>query len=141
MKTMRERADIPKDRTYADTLTETAYAVLFYDPENPSDCCYRFCAVRQKEEDYFVLGGGDTSEVRDTVGGFPLRDTRDQALVSANAARVARIETGGGLIEMDSEQPFVLLLPRESELDFYDAEGNPVDALRPPSLVIFCSVL
>ena len=54
MKTMRERADIPKDRTYADALTETAYAVLFYDPENPSDCCYRFCAVRQKEEDYFV---------------------------------------------------------------------------------------
>ena len=39
MKTMRERADIPKDRTYADALTETAYAVLFYDPENPSDCC------------------------------------------------------------------------------------------------------
>lgn len=58
-------------------MQETAYAVLFYDPENPSDCCYRFCAVRQKEEDYFVLGGGDTSEVRDTVGGFPLRDTRD----------------------------------------------------------------
>ena len=94
MKTMRERADIPKDRTYADALTETAYAVLFYDPENPSDCCYRFCAVRQKEEDYFV----------------------------------ARIETGGGLIEMDSEQLFVLLLPWKSEFDFYDAEGNPVTA-------------
>ena len=58
MKTMRERADIPKDRTYADALTETAYAVLFYDPENPSDCCYRFCAVRQKEEDYFVWDSG-----------------------------------------------------------------------------------
>ena len=126
MKTMRERADIPKDWTYADALTETAYAVLFYDPENPSDCCYRFCAVRQ--EDYFVLGGGDTSEVRDTVGVFSLRDTREQAVVSANAARVARIETGGGLIEMDSEQPFVLLLPWESEFDFYDAEGNPVTA-------------
>ena len=43
-------------------MQETAYAVLFYDPENPSNCCYRFCAVRQKEEDYFVLGGGDTSD-------------------------------------------------------------------------------
>ena len=49
-------------------------------------------------------------------------------MVSANAARVARIETGGGLIEMDSEQMFVLLLPWESEFDFYDAEGNPVTA-------------
>ena len=74
------------------------------------------------------MGGGDTSEVRDTVGSFPLRDTRDQAVVSAKAARVARIETGGGLIEMDSEQMFVLLLPWESEFDFYDAEGNLVTA-------------
>ena len=49
-------------------------------------------------------------------------------MVSANAARVARIETGGGLIEMDSEQMFVLLLPWKSEFDFYDAEGNPVTA-------------
>ena len=67
-----------------------------------------------------------TLQMQDAVGVFPLRDTRDQAVVSANAARVARIETGGGLIEMDSEQPFVLLLPWESEFDFYDAEGNPV---------------
>ena len=118
MKTMRERADIPKDRTYADALTETAYAVLFYDPENPSDCCYRFCAVRQKEEDYFVWAAGTLQRC----------GTRDQAVVSANAARVARIETGGGLIEMDSEQLFVLLLPWKSEFDFYDAEGNPVTA-------------
>ena len=70
MKTMRERADIPKDRTYADALTETAYAVLFYDPENPSDCCYRFCAVRQKDEDYFVWAAGTLQRCGILLGAF-----------------------------------------------------------------------
>ena len=124
----RESSRIPEDWACAEALTENAWAVLFFDPEDPSECCYRLCAVREGEQGYFLRGGGDTSEVRDAVGVFPLRDTPDQAVISANTAQVARIETSAGTVEVDPEKPFVLLLPQEMDLRFYDRDGNPVTA-------------
>lgn len=124
----RESSRIPEDWACVEALTENAWAVLFYDPEDPSECCYRLCAVREGEQGYFLRGGGDTSEVRDAVGIFPLRDTPDQVVISANTVQVAQIETSAGTVEVDPEKPFVLLLPQDTDLRFYDRDGNPVTA-------------
>lgn len=124
----RESSRIPEDWTCAEALTENAWAVLFYDPEDPAECCYRLCAAREGEQGYFLRGGGDTSEVRDAVGVFPLRDTPEQAVISANTVRVARIETNAGTIAVDPEQPFVLLLPQDTDLRFYNTQGALVTA-------------
>ena len=43
----RESAGVPEDWAYAEDRTDTAYAVLFYDPEDPTDCTFRFCTARE----------------------------------------------------------------------------------------------
>ena len=124
----RERAGVPEDWAYAEDRTETAYAVLFYDPENPADCTFRFCTVREGEEGYFTRGGGNLSEVRDGITVYNLRDTPDRAVVSVNAPQAARITAPDGTdVEVDPDAPFVLLLPQDGgELSITDAQGEEI---------------
>ena len=124
----RERAGVPEDWAYAEDLTDTAYAVLFYDPENPTDCTFRFCMAREGEEGYFTRGGGNLSEVRDGITVYTLRDTPDRAVVSANTPQAARITAPDGTdVEVDPDAPFVLLLPQDGgELTITDDQGEEI---------------
>ena len=126
--TARQKAGIPEDWAYAEDLTDTAYAVLFYDPEDPADCCFRLFAVREREEGYFTRGGGNLSEVRDGVAVYALRDTPDRAVISANTPRAARIEAPDGTYaEISPDAPFVLLLPQNGgELTITGAQGEKI---------------
>ena len=124
----RARAGVPEDWAYAEDRTETAYAVLFYDPENPADCTFRFCAVREGEEGYFTRGGGNLSEVRAGITVYNLRDTPDRAVVSANIPRAAKVETPDGTtVDLDPDTPFVLLLPQDGgELTITGVQGADI---------------
>ena len=124
----RERAGVSEDWAYAEDLTDTAYAVLFYDPENPTDCTFHFCMAREGEEGYFTRVGGNLSEVRDDITVYTLRDTPDRAVVSANTPQAARIEAPDGTdVEVDPDAPFVLLLPQDGgELTITDDQGEEI---------------
>ena len=121
----RESASVPEDWAYAEDRTDTAYAVLFYDPEDPTDCTFRFCTAREGEEGYFTRGGGNLSEVRDGITVYTLRGTPDRAVVSANGARAAKVEFPDGTVaEIDPGAPFVLLFQDSGELTITDVQGN-----------------
>lgn len=128
LESSRERSGIPENWASVEALTESAYAVLFYDPQDSSDCRFCLWAAREGEQGYFYRGGGNLSAVRDQVGVYPLRNTEYQAVISANIPQVENIQVGDGTdFALDPDQPFALLLPRNpGNLAFTDIRGEEV---------------
>ena len=124
----RERADVPGNWVCALDASETACAVLLYDPEDPAQCRFRLYAAREGKEGYFFLGGGNLSEVRDGVAVYDLRDSPDQAMLSANRPGVAQVKAADGTtVDVDPDRPFSLVLPRDAgDLIITDAQGAEV---------------
>ena len=76
--------------------------------------------------------GGSLFEISDFVAAFTVNDRPETAYISMNAEKIDRAVIDSGTethtIELDSTQPFALVLPRNSgSVTFYGADGQPAE--------------
>ena len=76
--------------------------------------------------------GGSVFEISDFVAAFTVHDRPETAYISMNAEKIDRAVIDSGTetrtIELDSTQPFALVLPRNSgSVTFYSADGQPAE--------------
>ena len=126
---MRESQDIPDDWT-VQTAAGIAYA--------PNHSDYSFSLYIDRDTHRFFTTGwfftmsGSLFEISDFVAAFTVNDRPETAYISMNAEKIDRAVIDSGTetrtIELDSTQPFALVLPRSSgSVTFYGADGQPAE--------------
>ena len=132
---MRESQDIPDDWTVQTSAGDTTAAGIAYAP-NHSD--YSFSLYIDRDTHRFFTTGwfftmsGSLFEISDFVAAFTVNDRPETAYISMNAEKIDRAVIDSGTetrtIELDSTQPFALVLPRSSgSVTFYGADGQPAE--------------
>lgn len=132
---MRESQDIPDDWTVQTSAGDTTAAGIAYAP-NHSD--YSFSLYIDRDTHRFFTTGwfftmsGSLFEISDFVAAFTVHDRPETAYISMNAEKIDRAVIDSGTetrtIELDSTQPFALVLPRGSGgVTFYGADGQPAE--------------
>lgn len=132
---MRESQDIPDDWTVQISAGDTTAAGIAYAP-NHSD--YSFSLYIDRDTHRFFTTGwfftmsGSLFEISDFVAAFTVNDRPETAYISMNAEKIDRAVIDSGIetrtIELDSTQPFALVLPRSSgSVTFYGADGQPAE--------------
>lgn len=132
---MRESQDIPDDWTVQTSVGDTTAAGIAYAP-NHSDYVFSLYADRDTHR-FFTTGwfftmGGSLFEISDFVAAFTVNDRPETAYISMNAEKIDRAVIDSGTetrtIELDSTQPFALVLPRNrGSVTFYGADGQPAE--------------
>ena len=126
---MRESQDIPDDWTVQTSAGDTTAA-------DHSDYVFALYIDRDTHR-FFTTGwfftmGGSLFEISDFVAAFTVNDRPETAYISMNAEKIDRAVIDSGTethtIELDSTQPFALVLPRNSgSVTFYGADGQPAE--------------
>lgn len=132
---MRESQDIPDDWTVQTSAGDTTAAGIAYAP-NHSDYAFSLYTDRGTHR-FFTTGwfgfmGGSLYEISDFVAALTVNDCPETAYISMNAEKIDRAVIDSGTetrtIELDSTQPFALVLPRGSgSVTFYGADGQPAE--------------
>lgn len=103
-------------------MNESAAAVLCFDAERGEHSFYVYENAGGKAGDYVFRYGGSSTSIERCVRAFSFGGTT--ALISMNALHIAVIEShGGGRYELDTERPFVLVIPGGG-FDAYDSAGQ-----------------
>lgn len=132
---IRESQDIPDDWTVQTSAGDTTTAGIAYAP-NHSD--YAFSLYTDRDTHRFFTTGwfftmsGSLFEISDFVAAFTVNDRPETAYISMNAEKIDRAVIDSGTetrtIELDSTQPFALVLPRNrGSVTFYGADGQPAE--------------
>ena len=125
---MRESQDIPDDWTVQTSAGDTTAAGIAYAPDH-SDYVFALYIDRDTHRffttGWFLTIGGSLFEISDFVAAFTVYDRPETAYISMN---VIDSGTETRTIELDSTQPFALVLPRNSgSVTFYGADGQPAE--------------
>lgn len=131
-------SDIRQSQKIADDWTVTgevsdAMAAYISCPEDKSDFTFSvYVKHTGLSFGYFFRAGGSIGEIDDGILACKAEGCNEQAFISMNAPKIARLEIDNGLEiktrEIDSEKPFAVVLPiNAGELRFYDVEGNIVE--------------
>ena len=132
---MRESQDIPDDWEVQTSAGDTTAAGIAYAP-NHSDFVFAVYIDREAHRfftsGWFFRAGGSLFEISDFVAAFTVNDRPETAYISMNAEKIDRAVIDSGTetrtIELDSTQPFALVLPRSSgSVTFYGADGQPAE--------------
>ncbi len=132
---MRTSQSIPDGWTVQTSAGDTTAAGIAYAPDH-SD--YVFALYIDREAHRFFNSGwffrscGSLFEISDFVAAFTVEDRPETAYISMNAQQIDRAVIDSGTetrtIELDSAQPFALVLPRSSgSVTFYGADGQPAE--------------
>ena len=132
---MRTSQGIPDGWTVQTSAGHTTAAGIAYAPDR-SDFIFAVYIDREAHR-FFTTGwfftmGGSLFEISDFVAAFTVNDRPETAYISMNAEKIdhAVIDSGTETrtIELDSTQPFALVLPRSSgSVTFYGADGQPAE--------------
>ena len=132
---IRESQDIPDDWTVQTSAGDTTAAGIEYAPDY-SDYVFALYIDRDTHR-FFTTGwfftmGGSLFEISDFVAAFTVNDRPETAYISMNAEKIDRAVIDSGTetrtIELDSTQPFALVLPRNrGSVTFYGADGQPAE--------------
>lgn len=132
---IRESQDIPDDWTVQTSAGDTTAAGITYAPDY-SDYVFALYIDRDTHR-FFTTGwfftmGGSLFEISDFVAAFTVNDRPETAYISMNAEKIDRAVIDSGTetrtIELDSTQPFALVLPRNrGSVTFYGADGQPAE--------------
>ena len=122
-------------RTVQTSAGDTTAAGIAYAP-NHSDYAFSLYTDRDTHR-FFTTGwfftmGGSLFEISDFVAAFTVNDRPETAYISMNAEKIDRAVIDSGTetrtIELDSTQPFALVLPRNrGSVTFYGADGQPAE--------------
>ena len=132
---MRESQDIPDDWTVQISAGDTTAAGIAYAP-NHSDSFFSLYTDRSTHRffttGWFGIMDGSLFEISDFVAAFTVYDRPETAYISMNAEKIDRAVIDSGTetrtIELDSTQPFALVLPRNrGSVTFYGADGQPAE--------------
>ena len=127
---IRESQDIPDDWTVQTSAGDTTAAGIAYAPDY-SDYVFALYIDRDTHR-FFTTGwfftmGGSLFEISDFVAAFTVNDRPETAYISMNAEKIDS-GTETRTIELDSTQPFALVLPRNrGSVTFYGADGQPAE--------------
>ena len=132
---IRESQDIPDDWTVQTSAGDTTAAGIAHAPDY-SDYVFALYIDRDTHR-FFTTGwfftmGGSLFEISDFVAAFTVNDRPETAYISMNAEKIDRAVIDSGTetrtIELDSTQPFALVLPRNrGSVTFYGADGQPAE--------------
>lgn len=126
----RENQEIEKDWEVAQAVNEDIGALLFYDDER-AECAYSIYLSREgMHYGYFFRQGGHDMYIDEDVKGVVFED-KGIALLSMNQDKVCKIvavnNSAEQIIQVDPEEPFVVVLPIDcGEITLYDAQENVV---------------
>ena len=132
---MRTGQGIPDGWTVQTSAGDTTAAGIAYAPDH-SDYVYALYIDRNTHRfftaGWFGIMGGSLFEISDFVAAFTVDDRPETAYISMNAEKIDRAVIDNGtetrIIELDSTQPFALVLPRNSgSVTFYGADGQPAE--------------
>ena len=129
---IRASQKIQEDWTVDGTVSDSVAAFISY-PQDKSDHTYSVYVNRPGFSfGYFFRGGGDIVAVEDFISEFTIEGYNERAFISMNIQRVDHLEVDDGnevqVIELDSEKPFAIVLPRNAgNITFYDIDGNVVE--------------
>lgn len=80
---------------------------------------------------YFFVGGGSYSQIDSGIASYSVDGYEEKVFVSMNKQKVSSAQITDDntveTVEIDSAEPFVIVLPNEENIIFYDIDGNPVD--------------
>ena len=126
---------IPDDWTVQTSAGDTTAAGIAYAPDH-SDYVFALYTDRSTHR-FFTTGwfftmSGSLFEISDFVAAFTVNDRPETAYISMNAEKIDRAVIDSGIetrtIELDSTQPFALVLPRNrGSVTFYGADGQPAE--------------
>ena len=132
---MRTSEGIPDDWTVQISAGDTTAAGIAYAPDH-SDYVFALYIDRDTHRffttGWFLTIGGSLFEISDFVAALTVNDRPETAYISRNAEKIARAVIDSGTetrtIELDSTQPFALVLPRNSgSVTFYGAAGHTAE--------------
>lgn len=118
---MRTGQGIPDGWTVQTSAGDTTAAGIAYAPDH-SDYVHALYIDRNTHRffttGWFGIMGGSLFEISDFVAAFTVYDRPETAYISMNAEKIDRAVIDNGtetrIIELDSTQPFALVLPRNS---------------------------
>lgn len=118
--------DIEEDWEVAQASNEDICAMLFYDKEETT-CIYSvYLSKEGMSYGYFFNQGGEDAYITENVKAL-IFEGRGIAVMSMNVDGVSEIVTDSQTIQVDSEKPFVVLLPIGcGDITLYDAQKNIV---------------
>ncbi len=126
----RENQDIENEWEVAQDINDDMCAMLFYDEEK-DECAYSIYLSKEGiSYGYFFRQGGFDPYMAESVKGVVFED-KGIALLSLNEDKVCKIVVDDSVkqetIQVDSEEPFAIVLPIEcGAITMYDAQENVV---------------
>ena len=132
---MRTSQSVLDGWTVQTSAGDTTAAGIAYAPDH-SDYVFAIYIDRDSHRffttGWFAIMRGSLFEISDFVAAFTVDDRPETAYISMNAEKIDRAVIDSGTethtIELDSTQPFALVLPRDSgSVTFYGADSQPAE--------------
>ncbi len=79
---------------------------------------------------YHFRAGGSVPEIENNVGVYSFDGADEQIIMSMNNAKIEKIAVSGRLlqtIDIDSDKPFVLVMPEGCNFSFYDVNKQEIE--------------
>lgn len=79
---------------------------------------------------YHFRAGGSVTEIEDNVGVYSFDGADEQIIMSMNNAKIEKIAVSGRVlqtIDIDSDKPFVLVMPKGCKFSFYDVNKRKIE--------------
>lgn len=126
----REKQGVEKGWEMAQAVNEDMCAMLFYDEEKENYAYTIYLTKNGLSYGYFYRQGGTDAYMEEGVKGVVFED-KGIALLSLNEDKVCKIVVDDSVkqetIQVDSEEPFAIVLPIEcGAITMYDAQENVV---------------
>ena len=126
----RDKQGVGKSWEMAQAVNEDMCAMLFYDEEKENYAYSIYLTKEGLSYGYFYRQGGTDAYMEEGVKGVVFED-KGIALLSLNEDKVCKIVVDDSVkqetIQVDSEEPFAIVLPIEcGAITMYDAQENVV---------------
>lgn len=126
----RDKQGVEKSWEMAQAVNEDMCAMLFYDEEKENYAYSIYLTKEGLSYGYFYRQGGTDAYMEEGVKGVVFED-KGIALLSLNEDKVCKIVVDDSVkqetIQVDSEEPFTIVLPIEcGAITMYDAQENVV---------------
>ena len=126
----RDKQGVGKSWEMAQAVNEDMCAMLFYDEEKENYAYTIYLTKEGLSYGYFYRQGGTDAYMEEGVKGVVFED-KGIALLSLNEDKVCKIVVDDSVkqetIQVDSEEPFAIVLPIEcGAITMYDAQENVV---------------
>ena len=126
----RDKQGVGKSWEMAQAVNEDMCAMLFYDEEKENYAYSIYLTREGLSYGYFYRQGGTDAYMEEGVKGVVFED-KGIALLSLNEDKVCKIVVDDSVkqetIQVDSEEPFAIVLPIEcGAITMYDAQENVV---------------